>query len=191
MINLAIQCGKKMRAGWPWLLILAMFCVPANAHIGPPFPIIENQKVGPCIISLWTHPDIGTGAFYVMVDPVPGGKVPSDLKVKVGVQPESGRLAEVFYNAEHDDTRGQIEFKTFADFDRDEFWRVHLVLESSQGSGEAFSRVEATPTLMGRFGLIFFLLPFLAIGFLWFRGVSRARNRTKKGMQAAQAQSHS
>jgi hypothetical protein len=179
--------GQKIAA--IWLLILTMFCVPASAHIGPPFPIIENQKVGPWIISLWTHPDIGMGAFYVIVDPVPGGKVPSDLKVKIGVQPESGRLAEVFYNAERDDTQGQIQYKTFADFDRDEFWRVHLVLESSQGNGEAFSRVEATPTLMGRFGLLFFLLPFLAIGFLWFRGVSRNRNRMKKRMQATQAPS--
>ncbi len=174
------------------LLVLTMltgFSLPAGAHIGPPFPIIEHQRVGPCIIALWTHPDVGTGTFYVIVDPVPGSKIPSDLKVKIGIQPESGRLAEVFYTAQRDDsTKGQVQYKTFADFDRDEFWRVHLVLESSQGSGEAFSRVEATPTAMGRFGLIFFLLPFLAIAFLWYRGVSRKRNRMKKRRQAVPAQ---
>jgi hypothetical protein len=171
------------------VLMWAGLCVPASAHIGPPFPIIENQKVGPCVISLWTHPDVGTGTFYVMVDPEPGSTVPADLKVKIGIQPESGRLPEVFYNAERDDARGQIQYKTFADFDRDEFWRVHLILESSQGRGEAFSRVEATPTVLGRFGLIFFLLPFLATAFLWFRGISRSRNRAKKRAQAMQGQS--
>ncbi len=169
------------------LLLLLAVSAPASAHIGPPFPIIENQKVGPCVIALWTHPDIGTGAFYVMVDPQPGSDICSNLKVKIGVKPESGRLPEVFYNAERDDVRGQIQYKAFADFDRDEWWRVHLVIESSKGNGEVFSRVEATPTVLGRFGLVFFLSPFLAVAFLWYRGVSRTRKRRKKRVQEIQA----
>lgn len=170
------------------LLILGMLPVPASAHIGPPFPIIENKKVGPCVIALWTHPDIGTGTFYVMIDPLPGGAIPSDLKIKIGIQPESRRLPEAFYNAERDDTKNQVVYKAFADFDRDEFYRVHLVIESAQGQGEAFSRVEATPTVMGRFGLVFFSLPFVAVGLLWYRGVSRKRKQILKRRQAAQAQ---
>lgn len=70
-------------------------------------------------------------------------------------------------------------------FDRDEFWRVRLVLESSQGRGEAFSRVEATSVGFGRWDLLFFLLPFLAIAFLWFRGMSRRRGRIKSAVQSA------
>jgi hypothetical protein len=170
------------------LLLVAGFSVSASAHIGPPFPIIENKKVGPCIIALWTHPDIGTGTFYVMIDPIPGKQIPNDLKIKIGVQPESGRLAEAFYNGERDDTRNQMVYKVFADFDRDEFYRVHLMINSAEGDGEAFSRVEATPTLMGRFGLVFFSLPFVAIGFLWYRGMSKKRARMKKRIVAAQAQ---
>ncbi|HET7890253.1 MAG TPA: hypothetical protein VFL34_01935, partial [Candidatus Sulfotelmatobacter sp.] len=50
-----------------WLMLTSA----ASAHNGPPFPIIENQKVGPCIVALWTHPDVGTGAFYVFVEPAP------------------------------------------------------------------------------------------------------------------------
>jgi hypothetical protein len=158
----------------------------AWAHNGPPFPIIENQKVGPCVVSLWTHPDIGTGTFFVLVDPVQGGKIPDDLKISIGVQPESGRLAEVVYKAERDDTRGQVEYKTAAQFDRDEFWRVRLVLQSSQGSGEVLSRVEATPPGYGRWDLLLYLLPFLLVGFLWFRGIMTRRRRYKKArLQAA------
>ena len=158
--------------------------VPARAHNGPPFPIIENRRVGPCVISLWTHPDIGTGYFFVLVEPAPGGAVPKDLKVQIGVQPESGRLPEAVYPAAQDDRAGQLQYKALVDFDRDEFWRVRLILESSQGRGEEFSRVEATPVGFGKWDLLFFLLPFLLIAFLWLRGMSRRRNRMKK-LQAA------
>jgi hypothetical protein len=161
-----------------WLLL------PARAHNGPPFPIIENQKVGPCVVSLWTHPDVGTGTFFVLVDPLPGSKIPDDLKIGIGVQPESGRLPEVVYAAARDDTRGQVEYKALAEFDRDEFWRIRLVLQSSQGSGEMLSRVEATPPGFGRWDLLLYLLPFLAVAFLWFRGMTRSRNRRKKWQMA-------
>jgi hypothetical protein len=169
-------------------IVLTSLCIPASAHIGPPFPIIENKQVGPCTIALWTHPDIGTGTFYVMIDPLPGKTIPNDLKIKVGVQPESGRLPETFYSGDRDDTRNQVVYKILANFDRDEFYKVHLVINSAEGNGEAFSRVEATPTVMGRFGLVFFSLPFLAVALLWYRGVSKKRKQIMRRRQAAQTQ---
>ena len=118
------------------------------------------------------------------MEPLPGSTVPNDLKVQIGVQPESGRLREVVYSADKDDSGGQLQYKALADFDRDEFYRIRLVLDSSQGRGEEFSRVEATPTGFGKWDLLFFLFPFLLIAFLWLRGMSRRRNRMKK-LQAA------
>src|ERR1700690_2532114 len=88
-----------------WLLLPA----PARAHNGPPFPIIENQKVGPCVISLWTHPDVGTGTFFVLVDPLPGGKIPDDLKVEIGIQPEGAGLPAVVFTLERNCPRGQAK----------------------------------------------------------------------------------
>jgi hypothetical protein len=158
-----------------WLVLI--FAVSASAHNGPPFPIIENQKVGPCIVALWTHPDVGTGAFYVFVEPAPGGAVPDDLKIAIGVQPVTGRLPEVLYAAERVKSRGQVQFNATADFDRQELWRVRLVMQSSQGSGEATAQVEVTPPGFGRWDLLLYLLPFLAVAFLWFLGVSRAKRR--------------
>lgn len=184
-MKIELPIRRRISASAIVALLLFLGTTPASAHNGPPFPIIENQKVGPCIISLWTHPDVGTGTFYVIVDPLPGGTVPSDLKVQIGVQPESGRLPEVLYNAERDDTRGQIDYQTPAQFDRDEFWKVRLVLDSAQGRGEAFSRVEATPVGLGRWDLLLFLLPFLAVAFLWFRGISRRRKRLRQVVQSA------
>ena len=160
------------------LIALAlMLPAAASAHNGPPFPIIENQKVGPCIVALWTHPDVGTGAFYVFVQPTPGSAIPSDLKIRIGVQPLTGRLPEEFYEAQRVKSRGQMQYNATAAFDRQELWRVHLVVESAEGDGEATTQVLVTPPGFGRWDLLFFLLPFLLVAFLWFRGISRVRRR--------------
>jgi hypothetical protein len=167
-----------------WVLVAA-FClamgVPAKAHNGPPFPIVENRKTGPFVISLWTHPDLGTGTFFVIVDPVPGGTVPNDLKVQIAVQPESGRLPEAVYDTWRDAVRDQVQYdNNQVEFDKQEFWRVRLILQSSMGGGEVFSRVEPTPTGLGRWDLLFYALPFLFAAFMWYRGISRRRKHMKK-----------
>jgi hypothetical protein len=166
---------RVLSAGIPATLF-AMLCSPdASAHNGPPFPIITDQRVGPCIISLWTHPDVGIGTFFVMVDPSPGSSVPKDLKIQIGVQPVSGRLAEVVYSAWPENQRGQVEFKTEVQFDQQEFWKVRLILASAAGGGEALSKVEATPPGFGRWDLLLYMLPFLAAGFLWFSAINKRR----------------
>ena len=165
------------------LVLLLMLPLPAGAHNGPPFPIIENKKVGPCIVALWTHPDVGTGAFYAFVEPAPGGTIPDDLKIKIGVQPVTGRLAEAFYSAERVKSHGQVQYNAQADFDRQELWRVRLVLESSQGGGEATAQVEVTPPGFGRWDLLLYLLPFLLVAGLWIRGILRVRRRRRARLE--------
>src|ERR1700683_2774690 len=165
------------------VVLLLVSPVPASAHNGPPFPIIENKKVGSCIVALWTHPDVGTGAFYVFVEPTPGATVPDDLKIKIGVQPVSGRLPEKFYEATRVKSRDQVQYNAVADFDRQELWGGHLVIESSKGGGEATAQVEVTPPGFGRWDLLFFLLPFLLVAFLWFRGIARVRRRRNAQLQ--------
>lgn len=167
--------------------LLLMFCTPnALAHNGPPFPIITDQRVGPYIISLWAHPDLGTGTFFVMIDPVPGGTVPKDLKVQIAVQPASGRLAEAVYSAWLVDLRGQVEYKTEVQFDQQENWKVRLILASSAGGGEILSQVVPTPTGFGRWDLLLFLLPFLGVGFLWATAITKRRRLRKiRAQQAA------
>ena len=159
-----------------------MLSTPASAHNGPPFPIIENRKIGPCVVALWTHPDVGTGAFYVFVEPVPGSTIPDDLKIEIGVQPVTGRLPEVLYTAGRVKSHGQVQFNAQAEFDRQELWRVRLVIQSAQVNGEATTQVEVTPPGFGRWDLLLYLLPFLFVAFLWFRGILRVRRR--RGTQA-------
>ena len=157
--------------------VLLVSHTPASGHNGPPFPIIENKRVGPCIVALWTHPDVGTGAFYVFVEPAPGATVPDDLQIKIGVQPVTGRLPETFYGAERVKSHGPVQYNAQADFDKQELWHVRLVIQSSQGGGEATAQVEVTPPGFGRWDLLLYLLPFLIVAFLWFHGISRMKRR--------------
>ena len=119
----------------------------------------------------------------MFLDPAPGSTLPDDLKIKIGVQPVTGRLPEKFYEAVHVKSRGQVEYNAQADFDRQELWRVRLVIQSSQGGGEATAQVEVTPPGFGRWDLLLYLLPFLLVAFLWFRGITRAKQRRKKQLQ--------
>ena len=125
--------------------VVLSFSPVARAHNGPPFPIIVDQRVGPCVVSLWTHPDIGLGTFFVMVEAPPGGAIPGDLKIDLGIQPVSGRLAEVIYPTRREDLRGQVEFKTEVNFDRQDFFRARLIWHSAQGDGESSASVGRTP----------------------------------------------
>ena len=167
------------------LLAMTLYSSAARAHNGPPFPIITDKRVGPCIVSLWIHPDIGSSPIFVLVDPAPGSAIPKDLKIAIGVQPVSGRLAEVVYPATIADQRGQLEYKTDVQFDQQEFWSVRLILASSAGGGEALAKVEATPVGYGRWDLLLFALPFLAVGFLWFKVIAKRRQQRKLRLQEA------
>jgi len=154
-----------------------LLSLPVQAHNGPPFPIIVDKQVGPCIVSLWTHPDVGIGTFFVIVSEQSRRSCPEDLRVEIGVQPVSGRLAEARYRAWRDDVRGQVQYKSEVNFDAQDLWNVHLLLNSSQGDGEARAQVEATPLGLGRWDLLLYASPFLAVVVLWFRAVSGRKRR--------------
>jgi len=151
----------------------------APAHEGPPFPIIVDRNVGPCIVSVWTDPDVGDSTFFVVINHHPGGAIPSDLKVELGVQPTSGRLVEALHSTQREDLRDQVQYKAIIFLDKEEMWRVRVLLTSSQGGGEASAEVEATPPGYGRWDLLIYLTPFLVIALLWLRAVTRRRTARK------------
>jgi hypothetical protein len=166
-------------------MLLLVASSPLGAHNGPPFPIISDKHVGPVVVSLWTHPDVGTGLFYVIVGPAPGGTIPADLKIEIGVQPVTGRLTETIYPTQLEKQGGQVVYRTEAQFDRQELWHVRMIVKSSAGDGEASADVEVTPPGYGRWDLLLFSLPFLAVGFLWFQVMRRRRKYRKSEMQKA------
>ena len=167
-------------------LSLALGAPRAWAHIGPPYPIMENRKVGPFTVEVWSNPDVGTGSFFVVIDPPIGASVPADMKVRVTVQPASKRLAEASYGAWREKLKDRVEFKTLVPFDKEETWHVRVVLASSSGGGETDTDVPVTPTLLGRWDLLLYLLPFLGIGVLWVKAARvRGQRRKRPGVKSA------
>jgi hypothetical protein len=166
------------RRWWMFLLVLGWLpaAVPARAHEGPPFPILMDQQSGPYVASVWTDPDIGTGIFFVVLEPHPGQSLPERTRVRIGVQPVSGRLPEAVYTAEAQSTRQGTRYFTEASFDRQEMWKIRVLLDGSGGGGELTAEVEATPDgTIGPIALLIYPLPFLAVGFLWLKAALRRR----------------
>ncbi|HZD50246.1 MAG TPA: hypothetical protein VE178_16005 [Silvibacterium sp.] len=167
------------------LITLLVLCaaIPARAHIGPPYPIMQNRKIGPFTVDVWSNPDVGVGSFFVIINPPRGGSVPSDMKVRVAVRPVSGRLPEATYDAWREKLRDRVEFKTTVPFDKEEMWHVRVLLSSSQVSGETDIDVPVTPTLLGRWDLLLFALPFVGVGWLWFKAVKTKRENKRRAQQ--------
>ena len=89
---------------------------------------MQNRKVGPFNVEVWSNPDVGTGSFYVIIDPPKGSglSVPADMKVQVAVQPVSKRLPVAVYSAWREKLLDHVEFKTLVPFDKEEMWHVHI-----------------------------------------------------------------
>jgi hypothetical protein len=161
-------------------LLLAV-TAPVFAHEGPPYPILVDKSLGPCVLSVWSDPDVGTGTFFFILEPAPGGQLPDDIHIEIGVRPTSGRLPEAVYAAAREDQGGRVQFKALVPFDAEERWRVRVSLRSAQGGGEATTDVEVTPPGYGRWDLLIYLLPFAAVGALWLRAIIKGRGRPSRG----------
>ena len=148
----------------------------ASAHEGPPFPLFMDKSLGPYVVSVWADPDVGTGTFFVVPGMPQGGALPDEVKVQVCVRPASNRLDEACYTAERDGA----QYYVGVPFESQEIWRVRIALESSLGSGEATTDVEVTPPGLGRWDLLLYLFPFIAVGFLWLRAVLKKERRGVK-----------
>jgi hypothetical protein len=156
------------RAGYVFLLVIVLlFARTSSAHEGPPFPLFVDRKADRYVVSVWTDPDVGAALFFVILSTPDQVELPADLRVQIGVQPVSGRLPEAFYSAEREHVQGQVQYRAQVHFDAEELWQVRVRLESAQGNTETLATVEATPPGYGRWDLLLYLLPFVAIGVLW------------------------
>jgi hypothetical protein len=156
------------------VLVILLLAQTTMAHEGPPFPLFVDQKVDRYVVSLWSDPDVGDALFFVIVN----GQPPPDLQVQIGVQPASNRLSEAFYPAQHESVSGQVQYRALVHFDAEELWRVRVRLLSAEGNAETVATVEATPPGYGRWDLLIYLVPFLAVGVLWAIAMIRKTRRT-------------
>jgi hypothetical protein len=165
-------------------LALLILLLPASlhAHAGPPFPIVVDRPVGPWTVSVWTDPDIGTGVVFVILEGPPTSSI---SRVRVSAQPVDGSLPEAFYEAERQGRPDDVRYFTEVKFDHGGMWRLWAMLDGPHGGsigdiGGVAAEVEATPDgILGPWELALYLLPFLAVGFLWIKAVLRRRAPTR------------
>jgi hypothetical protein len=155
-------------------IIALVFANTTRAHEGPPYPLFVDRYVGGYNLSLWADPDVGDALFFVIIEQTQFVESAStDLHVQIGVQPVSGRLPEAFYPAQRESVKGQLQYRAQVHFDAEELWRVRVRLESAMGNAETVENVAATPPGYGRWDLLIYLVPFLAVGVVW--GVAMVR----------------
>jgi hypothetical protein len=162
------------------LLLLLTSHAAAHNHNGPPLRIVTDQKAGPYTVSVWSHPHVGAGKFFVTVEPAA-----ADLIVEIAVQPASGRLPEKTYVAHRTNMHHAAQYETEAAFDAPELWRVRVLLHSNEGGGEITTTVETSLPGPARWELLLFILPFAAVGFLAIRVITRVRKLKQKQLQAS------
>jgi hypothetical protein len=158
-------------------LALLLGALPIYGHSGPPFPILVDQRVGPYVASVWTDPDIGTGTFFVILEAPKGRSLPARTAVRIGVQPVTKRLPEVFYEAEPQPVKEGARYFAEVKFDQGGMWHTRVLVDGPAGGGELKADVEPTPDgIIGPFASLVYALPFVGIGFLWIKAVLRRRS---------------
>jgi hypothetical protein len=172
-------CGRSswLKGVGPGIALLLCWVPLASAHIGPPVPLLVDHLIGPYLTSVWGDPEVGTGTFFIRLEPPPGGKISSDVTVHVGIQPLSGRLSEARYPARRQQVRRYVQYQAEVPFDAQERWRGRIIVQSSGGGGEATVDVETILPGLGQWDVLLYLFPFLAVGLLGLQVVLYRRNR--------------
>ena len=159
------------------LTLLLCWLPQVDAHTGPPMSMLVDHMIGPYLASVWGDPEVGTGTFYIRLEPPPGGNISSDVVVHVGVQPLSNRLTEARHLAQRQWASRAVQYRVEVPFDAQELWRVRIIVQSSGGSGEATVEVETIPPGFGEWDVPLYLFPFVAVGFLGLQVFLSRRNR--------------
>lgn len=161
---------------WIFVILIGTMHPTASAHDGPPFPVLVDVEAGPYVTSVWTDPDIGIATFFVVLEPMRRGDYQPPGEVLVAVRPVSRRLPEAVYAAEPQRARHGGRYYAEVAFDEGEYWDVWIRIAAEEGQHELHLQVEATPDgTIGPIGLLVYLLPFLALAFLWIKAMRRRR----------------
>jgi len=148
--------------------------LPALAHDGPPYPILVDHAIADCDLSIWADPDVGTGTFYFYINEV-GRERPIDRPIRVRVQPTDGRLDVAEHDSELADDDEPFQRIAEVPFDARGTWSVEFVVAGPEDTETVELDVEVTPPGLGEIDVLWFLFPFLAIGFIWIKVVLKKR----------------
>jgi len=168
------------RSALPWAAVAALLLASApSAHDGPPYPILVDEPVAGSVVSIWADPDVGVGTFYLYVVAAEG-REPSLPDVDIAVRPVDGHAGEQVFGAVVADEDEPFQLVGETDFDRRGDWEVRFLFEDGGERAELAKTVDVTPPGLGKIDLLWYLSPFLALGFLWVK-VFLARRALAKG----------
>ena len=160
-----------------WLLVPSI----AQAHSGPPFPVVSNRPTGPYIVSVWTDPDAtddrtAAGQFWILVAPADAKRaLPEATRAEVSASP-SDRKGET-ERRRTDPVRGDLA-RQFAAvvLDHEGPFAVHVTIDGPLGRADLDTMVDATYDLRPAPAmLVVYLIPFLLVGFLWGKQLLQRR----------------
>lgn len=163
-------------AAWGWLALAR----PALAHVGPPYPVLLDEPVGPYIVSSLADPDVGVGTFVLAVSDAEGRPAPPETRVILSVRPLDGHAAPASHIARWQRVRDGERFLAQVPFDAEGMWQVRLRVEGAAGKGEVSFDVRVTPAGLPWLSSLLCLAPFLLVGILWIVGARRQRRRPQR-----------
>jgi hypothetical protein len=150
----------------------------AEAHDGPPYLIIVDRQTRHGRLSLWGDPDLGTGTFWVYLEPTADTPLADDVTVRMTAQ-RAGRQAPVARSGEAQPVRRTAEEQRFQGeipFDELGPWLLRIELTGARGSEAVEEVVEVTPPGQGPvLDFILYLFPFVAVGLLFILAMVRRR----------------
>lgn len=166
-------------------LILAVFAWltlarPTLAHVGPPYPVLLDEPVGPYVVSSLADPDVGVGTFILAIVDAQGRPAPPDTQVVLSVRPLDGHAAPASHVAQWQRMRDGERFIAQVPFDAEGMWQVQLSVEGTAGRGEISFDVRVTPANLPWLSSLLCLAPFLLVGILWIVGARRQRRRPQR-----------
>ena len=164
-------------------LATLLIAAPAGAHSGPPYPVISHQTAGVYRLSVWTDPDATDdttkgGQFWVVIESSRAEAIPPGTQARVAVRPldRAGPFVEAL--AAPVDGNASRQYAALV-MDHEGPFGVRVAVDGPWGAATVDTMVAATYDLRPPLPLLaVYLLPFLAVGFLWtLRLVRRRRAR--------------
>lgn len=168
-------------------IAVAAATAPLQAHSGPPFPIVTDRIAGPYRLSIWTDPDTTDdgspgGQFWIVIEPSDRAvQLPPTTRATVSITPLDRAGPTRTAGAEPSPTAPDRHFAALL-MDHEGRFGVRATIEGPLGPASVAAEVDATYDLRPPPILIaVYLLPFVLVGFLWLKRLSRRRRGRAEG----------
>ena len=165
-------------------LIALLVGATAEAHSGPPYPVVSNHVAGPYRLSVWTDPDAtddgsAGGQFWVTIEPAQSGGPLPGTRAHVAIRPAGDAASWTEAAAAPVGGDPSRQFAALV-MDHEGRFAVRVVVTGPSGRAEVTTEVDATYDLRPAPALLaVYLLPFVLVGFLWTNRLLRRRRSRK------------